>query len=583
MEWTAVGSRWATWRRRVMRVTGVLLAVGLVLASTVASAERRVALVIGNAAYGEPDARLTNPVNDARQVAKALRELHFDDVFLQEDLDREGMEQAVDDFIGTLRAGDVAVFYYAGTAWNWTTGKTISRRWIFPPHIPPVRARNRALQANEVQALMAEAGAQTRIVILDACRNNPFERVRSLTRGGLGQMTPRGGLVAYATEAGDTAADNGLYAQHLVAALRVPGLPAMELFTRVSEAVEAASGGAQVPIQQFGSAVGRFVFHPGNVVTDPPIVPDPSVDDPVPDPPIVPDPSVDVTQLDVAQLRPMAEQGDARAQTELGERYEDGRGVAQDYQTAVSWFRRAAEQGHAPGQAALGYMYSYGRGVARDDAEAVRWFRLAAEQGNGRGQNSLGASYHNGEGVRQDYAEAIRLYRLAAEQGYPLAHLNLGVLYHNGEGVRQDYAEAVRLYRLAAEQGYAHAQAEAYAQANLGLMYQHGQGVLQDYEEAVRLYRLAAEQGYAPAQANLGFMYVNGRGVASDQAEAVRWFSASPPNRETPPGRPTSGTGTRTVAASRRDQVEAVRLYRLAAEQGNDFARTALDRLGLVR
>ena len=118
---------------------------------------------------------------------------------------------------------------------------------------------------------MEEAGARTRIVILDACRNNPFERVRSLTRGGLGQMTPRGGLVAYATEAGDTAADNGLYAQHLVAALRVPGLPAMELFTRVSEAVEAASDGAQVPIQQFGSTVGRFVFHPGDVV------------DPVPD------------------------------------------------------------------------------------------------------------------------------------------------------------------------------------------------------------------------------------------------------------------------------------------------------------
>ena len=266
MKRTAEDSRCATWRRRAIRVTGVLLAVGLVLAPAGASAQRRVALVIGNAAYVEPDAKLTNPVNDARDVAEALGALDFDEVFLREDLDREGMEQAVDDFVGTLRAGDVAVFYYAGHGLELDDGENYLAPVDFSSSYTPVRARNRALQANEVQALMEEAGARTRIVILDACRNNPFERVRSLTRGGLGQMTPRGGLVAYATEAGDTAADNGLYAQHLVAALRVPGLPAMELFTRVSEAVEAASGGTQVPIQQFGSTVGRFVFHPGNVV-----------------------------------------------------------------------------------------------------------------------------------------------------------------------------------------------------------------------------------------------------------------------------------------------------------------------------
>ena len=110
-------------------------------------------------------------------------------------------------------------------------------------------------------------GARTRVMILDACRNNPFgERLKTLTRGGLGQMSARGGLVAYATEAGDTAADNGLYARHLVTALRVPGLPATELFTRVSEAVETASGGEQVPVQQLAGAAGRFVFHPGDVI-----------------------------------------------------------------------------------------------------------------------------------------------------------------------------------------------------------------------------------------------------------------------------------------------------------------------------
>ena len=67
---------------------------------------------------------------------------------------------------------------------------------------------------------------------------------------------------------------------------------------------------------------------------------------------------VDVARFGVAQLRLVAEQGDARAQAELGARYEGGRGVAQDYGIAVSWFRRAAEQGDAPGQAALGFLYN---------------------------------------------------------------------------------------------------------------------------------------------------------------------------------------------------------------------------------
>ena len=99
-------------------------------------------------------------------------------------------------------------------------------------------------------------------MILDACRDNPFDRMRSLTRGGLGLMSPRGGLVAYAAQPGRPAADDGGYAQHLVAALRVPGLPASEVFTRVSEAVAAASGGGQLPMQQASGSVGRFVFRP---------------------------------------------------------------------------------------------------------------------------------------------------------------------------------------------------------------------------------------------------------------------------------------------------------------------------------
>ena len=118
-----------------------------------------------------------------------------------------------------------------------------------------------------------------------------------------------------------------------------------------------------------------------------------------------------VAEFGIAQLRLAAEQGDARAQVELGARYENGRGVEQDYRSAVVWFRRAAEQGHAPGQAALGFLYSTGRGVERNDAVATSWHRRAAEQGNARAQNNLGTQYRNGHGVARDDEEAVRWFR----------------------------------------------------------------------------------------------------------------------------------------------------------------------------
>ncbi|HHF0499545.1 TPA: tetratricopeptide repeat protein, partial [Haemophilus influenzae] len=78
---------------------------------------------------------------------------------------------------------------------------------------------------------------------------------------------------------------------------------------------------------------------------------------------------------------PLAEQGNAKAQYNLGVMYGNGRGVKQDYFKAVNWYRKAAEQGHADAQLNLGYMYEKGRGVKQDDFEAVKWYRQAAEQG----------------------------------------------------------------------------------------------------------------------------------------------------------------------------------------------------------
>ena len=127
--------------------------------------------------------------------------------------------------------------------------------------------------------------------------------------------------------------------------------------------------------------------------------------------------------------------------------------TAGDYATAVQEWRPLAEQGEARAQNNLGVMYENGDGVLQDAAEAVRWYRMAAEQGEAGAQNNLGVMYANGDGVLQDYAEAVRWYRMAAEQGNATAQNNLGVMYENGRGVLQDAVLAHMWYNIGSANG----------------------------------------------------------------------------------------------------------------------------------
>ena len=141
---------------------------------------------------------------------------------------------------------------------------------------------------------------------------------------------------------------------------------------------------------------------------------------------------------ELKRIRPLAEQGDAKAQTRLGEMYRWGWGVTQDKAEAVRWWRKAAKQGHARTQYELGRRYYRGWGVPQDYKEAARWYRKAAEQGLARAQSNLGVMYEKGYGVTQVYKEAVRWYRMAAKQGDAYAQYWLGEMYRDGEGVMQD-------------------------------------------------------------------------------------------------------------------------------------------------
>ena len=148
-----------------------------------------------------------------------------------------------------------------------------------------------------------------------------------------------------------------------------------------------------------------------------------------------------------------AEQGDAKAQTNLGWAYYNGEGVAKDQREAVRWYRMAAEQGYAKAQFNLGISYRFGNGVAKDQREAVRWYRMAAEQGDADAQFNLAVSYWNGEGVAKDQREAVRWYHKAAEQGNAWAQAKLGVVYFLGEGVITDKRETYIWFSIAKVNG----------------------------------------------------------------------------------------------------------------------------------
>jgi hypothetical protein len=158
--------------------------------------------------------------------------------------------------------------------------------------------------------------------------------------------------------------------------------------------------------------------------------------------------------IEAAQAtRILADQGNARAERDLGSLYFYGRGVTQDLSEAARWYQKSAEQGDADGENGLAYAYIKGQGVTQNYAEALRLFRMSAEQGDAKAQNNLGLMYSQGQGVPQDYTEALRWYSKATEQHYAPAEYNLGDMYYIGHGVRVDRGEARRWFHKAADHG----------------------------------------------------------------------------------------------------------------------------------
>ena len=222
-------------------------------------AGERLALVIGNSAYKVGPLR--NPANDARAMAAALRSSGFE-VMHGENLSYRRLFEMTRDFGRKLNPGVVALFYYAGHGLQ-----VRDRNFLIPVEADPQSEEEvpyTSVDVNFLLDVMNRARSRVNIVILDACRNNPFARSFRSGSSGLAQMdAPSGTLIAYATAPGRVASDgtgeHGLYTQHLLAHLTTPGLPIEILFKRVREGVERATESQQVPWES-SSLKGDFSF-----------------------------------------------------------------------------------------------------------------------------------------------------------------------------------------------------------------------------------------------------------------------------------------------------------------------------------
>jgi len=254
----------SVWRRSLLSLA--FLAVALLAVPPSADAETRVALVIGNGAYAKVG-KLDNPVRDAGAVEKMLRDAGFDVVEVKRDLGNSAMRRALRDFSDRVRDADIAMAFYAGHGIE-----VNGTNYLIPIDAALERdidVEDETVPLERVSQVL-EPARRLRLVVLDACRDNPFVRsmrrttgTRSIGRGlAKVEVLTSDTLFAYAARAGSTAEDgqgsNSPYTTALVRHLATPGLDVRLAFGRVRDDVLKSTGNRQEPFV-YGSLGGASI------------------------------------------------------------------------------------------------------------------------------------------------------------------------------------------------------------------------------------------------------------------------------------------------------------------------------------
>lgn len=522
------------------------VAFNLALASG-ALAAGRVALVIGVSRY-EKITTLANPAKDAALLKQTLEKLGFK-VRALSDPSRSDLVEALGAFEEEAKGADAALVYYAGH------GAMIDGvNYLLPRDASG--ANRGALTGSAIEsATLSQAlvGAKVvRLVILDACRNNPVASRSVGTRGGLARETSRWStqvVTLMAAAPGETAMDgdgaNSPFAIALTAALARPGMTVGELPSFVQAEVERLTESEQVPdLQGIWSDV-HWTFDPRGAARPAAAREDAAKvkwereqvfwqtikdsNDPADFKAYLEaqdrgEMTGTFRKLAVNRLRSL-EKVPAQARTapasepaaDLVVRARDAfaRG---DYAGAARDWTQAANAGNGAAMYNLGVMSLTGRGQTRDLPAAARRFRGAAEAGHAGGMVNYGLSLLNGFGVAKNEREGFTWLQRAAEKGSPTAMGMVGEAYLTGRGVAADPRQAAAWFQKATDAG------DGPSITQLADLYERGRGVPQDARKAYALYQKAAVSGDSEAMVRLGYIYEDGVVAARDEVQAATWY-----------------------------------------------------------
>lgn len=526
-----------------------------------ASAHSRVAVVVGNGNY--PGAELANAPHDAALVAASFRDLGFD-VSLSNDLGRADSDRLFETLTGKFSTADVAVFYFAGHGLQLN-----GENYILPVDTDLRSTRSIARDAialRDLVTLVAGSGIGTKIIILDACRNDPTRpsepAAETTPSTGFSFVEAPGGdvMIAFSTGAGRVAFDsiggeNGPYALAFANALLVPGAEMAEVFRQVRREVRLQTAGRQIPWIS-SSVENALILRPGAGETHL----------------LLSEPG-EMPALDGILWLAIGTGGnpeDYRALIELfpnsphvsearqrlqGQTVDDAvRGEAGQVAAGASPDDPLGRSGRAP--VVWGYQYTpeisdwpealpvTGQGLDSasgrcDDAAAdptdpaklrpglsdpqvdvsralvACAIELARAPGEPRLQFQLGRALDLAR--RHDLANVF--YDLAVAQGYSAAMVARGINQRLGLGIgAPDPEGGFALQREAALRGNPRARNE------VGRAFVTGEGVKRDREEGVLWVRLGASQGWPSSLDYLGYLYSTGQGVPEDDATAVSLF-----------------------------------------------------------
>jgi uncharacterized protein len=540
-----------------------------------ASASKRVALVVGNSNYQNVP-RLPNPSADAISIAQMFKNAGFEFVDLQLDLGGMEFKRALRRFSDAATDADAAIVFFAGHGME-----VLGTNYMIPIDAKLADERDAPDEAIALDRILeaVDGAKRLRLIILDACRDNPFSvsmKRHIATRGasrGLAKIEPQTSdtLIAYAARAGSTAEDGkGEHSPMTTALLHnltAPGLDIRLAFGLIRDEVVKITSNRQEPFV-YGSLGGGII----SLVPQPsqPVYPDPIAGPSGSSPPPSIGPSAAltpgttpqrptnkeqpvgpavlrpdlVTDCDRLAAHPSDEQRPSdvagvfeneidivaalRACAEAVRQYpnvarfalESGRiaHAQKDYAEALRFFEKARVMGSKIAITETGIAYLNGESIARDYARARELFEEAEAKGDFLAVGLTGLLYENAWGVPQDYARARQLYEKAADAGNFTAMNSLGIIYERGLGVPKDYIQARRWFEKAA------AGDNPEAANNLGRLYQNGWGVAQDYARARQFYERSAARGNTVAMYNLGILFGAGLGVPQDFAKARAWY-----------------------------------------------------------